>query len=204
MGTPGRAAIPAIFLVSLLAPEPAAAADISASELDRVIDGEYLSLDALYRDLHARPELSFAEHATTALVRERMRALGLAERYGGRVHIVHAVEPLTAGARRMAHLYAAGEVSPEVERRHAESLRESMAERLRRFCGDETCRTNEGEALVAGHSVVEGKPADVILTGTPIKLGPKTETPRWLKPGDVIEISCPELGTLRNEVMAET
>jgi len=48
------------------------------------------------------------------------------------------------------------------------------------------------------------KPADIIVTGTPIKLGPKTETPRWLKLGDVLEISCPELGTLRNEVVAES
>ena len=48
------------------------------------------------------------------------------------------------------------------------------------------------------------KPADIIVTGTPIKLGPKTETPRWLRPGDVLELSCPELGTLRNEVVAES
>ena len=48
------------------------------------------------------------------------------------------------------------------------------------------------------------KPADIILTGTPIKLGAKTDEPRWLKPGDVIEMTCPELGTLRNEVVAES
>jgi 2-keto-4-pentenoate hydratase/2-oxohepta-3-ene-1,7-dioic acid hydratase in catechol pathway len=47
------------------------------------------------------------------------------------------------------------------------------------------------------------KPADIILTGTPIKLGGKDDPPRWLKPGDVVEVSCPELGTLRNEVVAE-
>jgi 2-keto-4-pentenoate hydratase/2-oxohepta-3-ene-1,7-dioic acid hydratase in catechol pathway len=47
------------------------------------------------------------------------------------------------------------------------------------------------------------KPGDVIATGTPIKLGPKQETPRWLKAGDVIEIAVPEIGTLRNQVVDE-
>jgi 2-keto-4-pentenoate hydratase/2-oxohepta-3-ene-1,7-dioic acid hydratase in catechol pathway len=47
------------------------------------------------------------------------------------------------------------------------------------------------------------KPADIIVTGTPVKLGAKTETPVWLKPGDILEISVPELGTLRNQVIAE-
>jgi 2-keto-4-pentenoate hydratase/2-oxohepta-3-ene-1,7-dioic acid hydratase in catechol pathway len=47
------------------------------------------------------------------------------------------------------------------------------------------------------------KPGDVIATGTPIKLGAKSETPRWLKAGDVIEIAVPEIGTLRNKVVDE-
>jgi 2-keto-4-pentenoate hydratase/2-oxohepta-3-ene-1,7-dioic acid hydratase in catechol pathway len=48
------------------------------------------------------------------------------------------------------------------------------------------------------------KPADVIVAGTPVKKGPKTEPPRWLKPGDVLEISSPEIGTLTNPVADET
>jgi 2-keto-4-pentenoate hydratase/2-oxohepta-3-ene-1,7-dioic acid hydratase in catechol pathway len=48
------------------------------------------------------------------------------------------------------------------------------------------------------------KPADVIVTGTPVKKGPRTDPPRWLKPGDVVEVSCPALGTLRNVVVDET
>jgi 2-keto-4-pentenoate hydratase/2-oxohepta-3-ene-1,7-dioic acid hydratase in catechol pathway len=47
------------------------------------------------------------------------------------------------------------------------------------------------------------KPGDVIVTGTPVKLGPRTDPPRWLKPGDVLEISVPEIGTLRNHVVDE-
>jgi 2-keto-4-pentenoate hydratase/2-oxohepta-3-ene-1,7-dioic acid hydratase in catechol pathway len=47
------------------------------------------------------------------------------------------------------------------------------------------------------------KPGDVIVTGTPVKLGPRSEPPRWLQPGDVVEISVPEIGTLCNEVADE-
>jgi len=47
------------------------------------------------------------------------------------------------------------------------------------------------------------KPGDVIVTGTPVKLGPRPDPPLWLKPGDVLEISVPEIGTLRNEVVDE-
>ena len=47
------------------------------------------------------------------------------------------------------------------------------------------------------------KPADIIVAGTPVKLGPRSDPPRWLKAGDTVEISSPELGTLRNTVVDE-
>ena len=47
------------------------------------------------------------------------------------------------------------------------------------------------------------KPADIVVAGTPVKKGPRTDPPRWLKPGDLVEVSCPELGTLRNVVVDE-
>ena len=47
------------------------------------------------------------------------------------------------------------------------------------------------------------KPGDIIVTGTPVKLGPRPDPPRWLVPGDVVEVSVPELGALRNEVVDE-
>jgi 2-keto-4-pentenoate hydratase/2-oxohepta-3-ene-1,7-dioic acid hydratase in catechol pathway len=47
------------------------------------------------------------------------------------------------------------------------------------------------------------KPADIISTGTPIKRKSADGATRWLKPGDVVEISSPELGTLRNRVIDE-
>ncbi len=48
------------------------------------------------------------------------------------------------------------------------------------------------------------KAGDVICTGTPIKKGPKADPPVWLKPGDTIEVECPDIGALRNAVVAET
>jgi 2-keto-4-pentenoate hydratase/2-oxohepta-3-ene-1,7-dioic acid hydratase in catechol pathway len=47
------------------------------------------------------------------------------------------------------------------------------------------------------------KPGDILVTGTPIKIGPKSDPPRWLKPGDVVEIEVPAIGILRNTVVAE-
>src|SRR6266853_1562587 len=47
------------------------------------------------------------------------------------------------------------------------------------------------------------KPADVIVTGTPVKKAPRPDPPRWLRPGDMVEVSSPQLGTLRNPVVDE-
>ena len=47
------------------------------------------------------------------------------------------------------------------------------------------------------------KAGDVICTGTPTKKGPKVDPPVWLKPGDTIEVECPEIGVLRNTVVDE-
>jgi len=44
------------------------------------------------------------------------------------------------------------------------------------------------------------KPGDMIVSGTPTGAGARFDPPKWLKPGDVIEVTVPELGTLRNGV----
>ena len=44
-------------------------------------------------------------------------------------------------------------------------------------------------------------PGDVILTGTPGGVGAARNPPRWLRSGDVVEISIGGLGTLRNPVV---
>ncbi|MEO1688318.1 MAG: fumarylacetoacetate hydrolase family protein, partial [Pseudomonadota bacterium] len=46
-------------------------------------------------------------------------------------------------------------------------------------------------------------PGDVIATGTPAGAGARFDPPRWLRSGDVVEVSSPALGVLRNPVAAE-
>jgi 5-carboxymethyl-2-hydroxymuconate isomerase len=45
------------------------------------------------------------------------------------------------------------------------------------------------------------KAGDLILTGTPTGAGARLDPPRWLVPGDVIEVEVPEIGVLRNTVV---
>jgi 2-keto-4-pentenoate hydratase/2-oxohepta-3-ene-1,7-dioic acid hydratase in catechol pathway len=46
-------------------------------------------------------------------------------------------------------------------------------------------------------------PGDVIVTGTPTGAGARFDPPRYLKPGDVIEIEAEGIGLLRNGVVDE-
>jgi 2-keto-4-pentenoate hydratase/2-oxohepta-3-ene-1,7-dioic acid hydratase in catechol pathway len=48
------------------------------------------------------------------------------------------------------------------------------------------------------------EPGDVIATGTPGGVGDERKPPRYLVPGDVIEVTVEGVGTLRNPVVAES
>ncbi len=45
------------------------------------------------------------------------------------------------------------------------------------------------------------EPGDIISTGTPQGAGARFDPPIYLKPGDVVEISSPSIGTLRNGIV---
>jgi 2-keto-4-pentenoate hydratase/2-oxohepta-3-ene-1,7-dioic acid hydratase in catechol pathway len=47
------------------------------------------------------------------------------------------------------------------------------------------------------------KPGDMIVTGTPTGAGARFNPPRWLRPGDVVEVESSKIGVLRNTVVAE-
>ena len=47
------------------------------------------------------------------------------------------------------------------------------------------------------------KPGDVLVCGTPTGAGARFDPPKWLRPGDIVEISADGLGTLRNGVRDE-
>ncbi|WP_323784780.1 fumarylacetoacetate hydrolase family protein [Thalassovita sp.] len=46
-------------------------------------------------------------------------------------------------------------------------------------------------------------PGDIIVTGTPTGAGARFDPPRYLKPGDVVEVEATGIGTLRNTVEDE-
>jgi 2-keto-4-pentenoate hydratase/2-oxohepta-3-ene-1,7-dioic acid hydratase in catechol pathway len=46
-------------------------------------------------------------------------------------------------------------------------------------------------------------PGDIVVTGTPTGAGARFDPPKFLKPGDVIEISAEGIGTLANTVIDE-
>jgi 2-keto-4-pentenoate hydratase/2-oxohepta-3-ene-1,7-dioic acid hydratase in catechol pathway len=46
-------------------------------------------------------------------------------------------------------------------------------------------------------------PGDVIVTGTPTGAGARFDPPRYLKPGDVVEVEAENIGVLRNSVVDE-
>jgi 2-keto-4-pentenoate hydratase/2-oxohepta-3-ene-1,7-dioic acid hydratase in catechol pathway len=47
-------------------------------------------------------------------------------------------------------------------------------------------------------------PGDVIVTGTPTGAGARFDPPRFLKPGDIVEVEADGVGVLRNGVIDET
>lgn len=67
-----------VYLVGLLALAPAFAAGSAVRDAVKAkVDAEYRSLEAIYQNLHANPELSFMETKTAGLVAKELRALGL-------------------------------------------------------------------------------------------------------------------------------
>lgn len=47
------------------------------------------------------------------------------------------------------------------------------------------------------------EPGDILITGTPTGAGARFDPPRYLVPGDVVEVQVPGIGTLRNRVIDE-
>lgn len=48
------------------------------------------------------------------------------------------------------------------------------------------------------------EPGDLIATGTPGGVGDERKPPRYLLPGDVVEVEVPGVGSIRNNVVAES
>lgn len=79
-----------------------------------------------------------------------------------------------------------------------------------RVNGEERQRGNTGTLMFPFARIVNYvstfttlEPGDLIATGTPPGAGARFDPPRWLVPGDVVEVSSPTIGTLRNVVQDE-
>jgi 2-keto-4-pentenoate hydratase/2-oxohepta-3-ene-1,7-dioic acid hydratase in catechol pathway len=79
-----------------------------------------------------------------------------------------------------------------------------------RVNGEERQRARAGEMLVGIHRLISEvsavltlHPGDVILTGTPPGIGLQQDPQVFLEEGDVVEITSPRLGTLRNQIVDE-
>lgn len=81
---------------------------------------------------------------------------------------------------------------------------------ITRVNGEERQRGNTGTlafsfariiAYVSTFTTLE--PGDLIATGTPPGAGGRFDPPKWLKPGDVVEVECPAIGLLKNTVADE-
>src|SRR4030095_4888491 len=57
---------------------PVLGADVATQKADRApsLDAQYARIDALYKDIHTHPELSFQETRTAAKLAAELRALG--------------------------------------------------------------------------------------------------------------------------------
>lgn len=73
------------ILTLLLTPAAFAVTDGLRDAVDQKIAADYASLEAIYKDIHAHPELSFVETRTAALIAKEMKALGfeVTEKFGG-------------------------------------------------------------------------------------------------------------------------
>ena len=79
-----------------------------------------------------------------------------------------------------------------------------------RVNGEERQRGNTGTLMFSFARIIAYvstfttlEPGDLIATGTPPGAGARSDPPRWLVPGDVVEVECSAIGLLRNTVTDE-
>jgi nucleotide-binding universal stress UspA family protein len=90
-------------------------------------------------------------------------AMSLAQQYGGKIVIVHALEPLSPFAKSMVDLYVSKEQTEKLHASAVERVRETVRERLELFCKEELCTDPQGRDRVADIRILDGRPAEVIL-----------------------------------------
>jgi nucleotide-binding universal stress UspA family protein len=90
-------------------------------------------------------------------------AMSLAQQYGGKIVIVHAMEPLSPFAKSMVDLYVSKEQNEKLHGEALEKMKDMIRERLELFCKDELCTDPAGRDRVTDILILEGRPPEVIL-----------------------------------------
>jgi nucleotide-binding universal stress UspA family protein len=88
-------------------------------------------------------------------------AFVLAKQFGAKIHIVHALEPISEYGHAMVETYVPPEMLESVRNQGFEAARKEMHRRLEKFCEDKLHA--DAHTVVADMRVVEGMPAQVIL-----------------------------------------
>lgn len=89
-------------------------------------------------------------------------AAGMAQAFGAKIHIIHAVEPLTDYGHSLVEAYLPDTVVDSLKKEGYQEAIKEMQRRLEAFCKD---KLHEGaDKLVASMRVVEGFPAQTILS----------------------------------------
>jgi hippurate hydrolase len=80
-----RPLCPVLLAALAIAGQPLRAATELSSVVEKRLDADYPSLEALYRDLHSHPELSLMEVKTSARIAAELRSAGfeVTEKFGG-------------------------------------------------------------------------------------------------------------------------
>jgi len=91
-------------------------------------------------------------------------AVSLAEKYQGRIHVIHVIEPLNGFAQSLVSATLGEEKAKSIREQKKQEIFEDVRQRVRSFCQEEVCRlTDPSEDPIAEIAVREGHPADQIL-----------------------------------------
>lgn len=90
-------------------------------------------------------------------------AMGLAHKYGAKIVIVHALEPMSPYTKSLVDMYLTEGTSKGLEAEGKQRIIDEVRRRLERFCAQEVCTAPGGDDLVAAIVIEEGRPVEVIL-----------------------------------------
>lgn len=89
-------------------------------------------------------------------------ALSQALHYQAKIHVLYVVEPLPPYAQSLVEQHLTKDKALELQKKNREQFIADFKTRLERFCGDETCKLDQGENLIKEIKLLEGRPDETI------------------------------------------